>query len=186
MKPCLVTRTGKIVDILNPDPDSFTLFDIAHGLARAMRWGNQSDMSVAQHSVNVAWVVEQLGGTLPQQRSALFHDASEFLIADIPSPLKQLLPAYYDIENRLMTAIASKFFFEWPVPEIVAVADKMMLVTEAFKFMHRSAHHCISPEYGFPADAERFKVPYWGWAHEPLCAYDAADLWLRHEERLAI
>lgn len=184
MIPAIATRGGRLIDLMTPNPEDFDLNDIAMGLGRAMRWGNQSDMSVAQHSVNVALVVEALGGDKRAQRTGLFHDASEFLIADIPRPMKQLLPEYYSVENNIMLAIATKFDFDWPCPKIIKQADEMMLVTEARALMHKNIIPALVPEYGFPPNLDDFTVPKGRWVDTPLDRDDAAALWLGHEHRL--
>lgn len=178
MKPSLATRSGKLISLFDPNPDHFTLQDIAWGLARAMRFAGQIDMTVAQHSVNVRLVVETLGGDRAAQKAALFHDASEFLISDIPRPLKQLLPQYYEVEDKVMQAIAIKFDFQWPLPPVVKKADEMMLVTEARRFLHPDVQYAISPEYGFPADLDAHTVPPGEWLDMPLGHSGAAKLWL--------
>ena len=49
--------------------------------------------------------------------TALMHDASEAYLVDIPRPIKPLLHGYYELEDKLMTAIADKFKFTWPMPK---------------------------------------------------------------------
>ncbi len=114
---------------LDPNPDDLTIEDIAHALSRVSRFGGHTlgsvGYSVAQHCVLVAQIVP------PEfQLCALMHDAAEFCMGDIPSPIKKFFPDYLAAEDRLMRCIADKFCFQWPMPECVRRADKIMLATE--------------------------------------------------------
>lgn len=180
MRTCLATRSGRLLDFLNPHPDDILLDDIAQGLGRELRYAGQIDMSVAQHSVNVKLVTEALGGSLRDQRTALFHDASEFILRDVARPLKVKMPTYYEYENALMRGIASKFDFDWPVPEIVKEADTYMLVTEAREYLHPDARWAIHPDYGFPADINAYTVPKGRWIDTVLGRDAAIALFLDH------
>lgn len=180
MKTCLATRSGKLLDFVNPNPDHILLEDIAQGLARELRYAGQMDMSVAQHSVNVKLVTEALGGSIRDQRTALFHDASEFILRDVARPLKVKMPPYYEFENSLMAAIATKFDFDWPCPDVVKEADTYMLVTEAREHLHPDARWAINAEYGFPADIDKYTVPKGRWLDGILDRDAAAILFLEH------
>ncbi len=55
------------------------------------------------------------------------HDASEAYLLDIPRPIKNKLSNYKEIEDNLMSLIASKFGFEYPLfPEVKAIDDLML------------------------------------------------------------
>ena len=54
---------------------------------------------------------------------ALFHDASEAYMCDMPSPLKKLCPDYKVIEARVSKAIAERFGLMFPWPDNVIQAD---------------------------------------------------------------
>lgn len=186
MKASVATRDGTLIDLHDPKPSDFNIETIAAGLARAMRWSNQSDMSVAQHSVNVCAYVQRQGVHRRVERAALMHDASEFLIADLARPFKQLLPEYYVIENAMMMAIAERFDFDWPPPPIVKKADEILLVTEARRFMHPNITPFLSPDYGFPANLDEFTLPVDLWYAEPLGRDEAAELFLQYAAQVGI
>jgi hypothetical protein len=48
---CMITVSGIVVDLFNPDPDTLLISDIAHGLANNCRWNGHTKhfWSVAQH-----------------------------------------------------------------------------------------------------------------------------------------
>lgn len=118
---------GGRVDLLEPRPEQFAIEDIAIGLSRTPRFNGHTERfySVAQHSLLASELV------YPEHAlAALLHDASEAYMADVNRPLKDLLLNYREIESRLMTAIAERFGFAWPLPPAVKQIDDRLLVTE--------------------------------------------------------
>lgn len=124
---CIRTFTGKYVNVFEPISEMFDIEDIAHALSNQCRFGGHLPeyYSVAQHCVLVASVV-------PEQYAlqGLLHDASEAYLLDVPRPIKQGLTNYKEIENGLMTVLAERFRFQWPLNEHVKKADEEMLQLE--------------------------------------------------------
>lgn len=110
---------GKRISLVEPDPGQIFITDIAHALAHTCRWAGWTRVfySTAEHSVEVARALP------PEKRLAgLIHDAQEFVVGDLVAPLKELLPGYRAIEDRLQLAIFTKYRVAWPVdPEVHAV-----------------------------------------------------------------
>lgn len=124
---CIRTFTGKYFNPCEPNSELICIEDIAHALSMQPRFGGHLPVfySVAQHCVQVCWSV------WPEIRlSALLHDASEAYLIDVPRPVKDQLPNYREIEDRLMHVISWKFGFEWPMHEAVKGADEMALRNE--------------------------------------------------------
>jgi hypothetical protein len=110
----IVTSSGRLLDVFAPDPRSFDIADIALGLSREGRWANQTrwPYSVAQHSVLVSQVCPTL--------QALFHDAHETYLRDMPLPIKShpAFTFYREVEDRLMAAV-----LRWiGAPEVLTAA----------------------------------------------------------------
>lgn len=108
--------SGRRLDLLDPSPLDVELPDIAHGLARVARWNGQTGgdyaFSVAQHSILVLEIALALDPALSDaaQLHALLHDAPEYVMGDIISPLKAAMGGdYKDLENRLLGAIHIRF-----------------------------------------------------------------------------
>ncbi len=124
---CIRTFTGKYINVFEPDPELICIEDIAHALSMQPRFGGHLPefYSVAQHS----WLVSV---KCPKELwlTGLMHDAGEPYLIDVPSPVKARLTNYKEIEDRLMKAIAEKFGFEWPLPDLVKQADRFMLEFE--------------------------------------------------------
>ena len=108
--------SGRRLDLLDPTAVDIEIEDIAHGLAFVARWNGQTRgdyaYSVAEHSL----LVEDIFGRImpkanPAQRlTALLHDAPEYVIGDMISPVKAAVgPGYGELEKRLSAAIHIRF-----------------------------------------------------------------------------
>lgn len=108
--------SGRRLDLLDPTPFDIEVEDIAHGLAFVARWNGQTKgdfaYSVAEHSL----LVEELFGRMQPKApakwrlAALLHDAPEYVIGDMISPVKASLgPDYGKLDARLTAAIHIKF-----------------------------------------------------------------------------
>lgn len=125
----LATSSGRVINLLDPDPDSFTIEDIAGNLSKLCRFNGQLKQfySVAQHSMYVAELVPE-----PFKLQALLHDATEAYVCDVPTPLKAMLGrTYRDIEDRIAVAIGKRFGVELlNLHPTVKAADRVMLLSE--------------------------------------------------------
>jgi hypothetical protein len=146
MKNVMETVSGKFIDVTNPDPKDIILEDIAWALSRIPRFCGASisyiPYSVAQHSVNVAkYVAREYPNDSQLIACALFHDAHEYIIGDIPSPVKHLPyvhAAILEVENRIDAAIREAFGIKHK-PEydkIIKAADMRARKIEAYTFMY--------------------------------------------------
>lgn len=108
--------SGRRLDLLDPTPVDIEIEDIAHGLAFVARWNGQTKgdyaYSVAEHSL----LVEEIFGRMcpnakPHERlTALLHDAPEYVIGDMISPVKAAVgPDYEELDKRLTSAIHIRF-----------------------------------------------------------------------------
>lgn len=126
------TYTGLYVNVFEPTSEMLCIQDIAWALSKQPRFGGHLpvDYSVGMHCLNACDLVSPKFGL-----SALMHDASEAYLLDIPSPIKGELVQYKSIELNLMRAISSKFKFEFPLPDEVKEADKILLEAEWNRLM---------------------------------------------------
>lgn len=123
----LQTLTGGRFYPDDPQPKDIRIEDIAGALGRLCRYGGHClrFYSVAEHCVHIARAAP------PEHRlAALMHDASEAYLVDIPRPVKPYLNGYYDLEDRIMTVIAARFRFAWPMPPEVKHLDNAILADE--------------------------------------------------------
>jgi uncharacterized protein len=108
--------SGRRLDVLDPSPLDVEIEDIAHGLARVARWNGQTRgehiFSVAQHSLLVEAINTHLEPEMsaPWRLMTLLHDAPEYVIGDIISPVKAAVgESYKSVELRLLAAIHIRF-----------------------------------------------------------------------------
>jgi len=124
---CIRTFHGHYINPCEPDSEMISIGDIAHALSMQSRFGGHLPVfySVAQHCVLACEYVPD-----EHKLATLLHDASETYLIDVPRPVKRQLPNYKEVEDNLMTVIASKFGFQWPLHESVKHADETMLRLE--------------------------------------------------------
>ncbi len=137
--------SGALVDLDNFTKDSFCLNDIAHHLAKIQRYNGalpiDTTYSVGEHCINLAlYFMEH--GIYQQARLALIHDASEAMMADIPSYLKNYLKDYKNIERLVESVIYTKYLGKINISDIdiVKEADKRIVIDEVEHIMPRKAH----------------------------------------------
>lgn len=145
-RPYVLLPSGKIIDLVDPDPDSWTDEDLALGLSRTYRWGGHSGwerpLSVAQHSLSVLAVREQAQALSPQLALyELLHDAEEGLLGfDCISPLKAYLgDPFRELCQRLTTAIAMRYRLPALTPAehiLHKQADRHAAANEALHVVH--------------------------------------------------
>ena len=133
--------SGRRLDLLDPTPVDIEIEDIAHGLAFVARWNGQTrgdwPYSVAEHSLLVEEIFARQGGTDPRWRlAALLHDAPEYVIGDMISPVKASVgPGYGEMDLRLTAAVHLRFGLPAVLPvavkKAIKVADKVSAWAEA-------------------------------------------------------
>lgn len=144
MNPFVVTRYGHQVNFLKPQVSEIDIRDIVHTLSRIVRFNGHTikPYFVAQH-------VCLCSDAAPKEckREAFAHDFSEYVLSDIASPLKGLLPQYVEIETRLEKVLARKFHYRYPYPSGVKDVDMQLLVTEMKCLTYRTdwKHYPFTP-----------------------------------------
>ncbi len=133
------THSGCRVDLLKPDIGEICIEDIAYSLARICRFGGHVNRfySVADHSLHVEDLLENMTDDWDILFQGLMHDASEAYVIDLPKPLKDLVPEYKEIEDIVEAAVWEKFNIS-PKDPIVKKADLKACSTEAEQLMFRT------------------------------------------------
>ena len=123
--------SGRRLDLLDPTPMDIEIEDIAHGLAFVARWNGQTfgdfPYSVAEHSLLVEQIYARINPKAPVKwrLAALLHDAPEYVIGDMISPVKAAVgPSYGVLDDRLAAAIHIRFGLPAQVPVAVKKAIK--------------------------------------------------------------
>lgn len=168
-------NTGDLLDLMHPELTNFRMDMVARALSNICRFAGQvkpgTFYSVAEHSVYVSLLAEELGGD-PWQ--ALWHDASEGLgMNDVVSPLKSVLHLYNHIEDGVMAEVGKQFRFPWPKTDEVDLADRLMcqvegraivpgwrydVPSEHFERLQRKAPVCLVPELAYQLFIMRLKA----------------------------
>lgn len=115
------------------DGEKLTIEGIAHALSNICRFGGHCNQfySVAQHSVLASQNVSDGCAW-----DALFHDATEAILTDIPTPLKRLLNDYKKIEHGFNRLVLDELGVVYPFKDEVKHADLRMLATERRDLMN--------------------------------------------------
>jgi uncharacterized protein len=148
--------SGRRLDLLDPTPVDIEIEDIAHGLAFVARWNGQTQgdwpYSVAEHSLLVEEIFAATDPDAPPKwrLAALLHDAPEYVIGDMISPVKAAVgPGYGALDERLAAAVHIRFGLPATIPpkvkKAIKLADRLSAWLEATQIA------------GFtPAEADRF------------------------------
>jgi uncharacterized protein len=134
--------SGRRLDLLDPTPMDIEIEDIAHGLAFVARWNGQTrgdwPYSVAEHSLLVEEIFGRQSPALAARwrLAALLHDAPEYVIGDMISPVKAAVgPAYGELDARLASAVHLRFglpaVLPTPIKKAIKAADKVSAWLEA-------------------------------------------------------
>ena len=136
--------SGRRLDLLDPSALDIEIEDIAHGLSFLARWNGQTKgnhgYSVAEHSLLVEEIFNDLNPKIDPKwkMAALLHDAAEYVIGDLISPVKSSVGESYELlEKRLMMAIYQRFGIVGKIPRTIQkkikLADKYSAWLEAIK-----------------------------------------------------
>jgi 5'-deoxynucleotidase YfbR-like HD superfamily hydrolase len=134
--------SGRRLDLLDPSPFDIEIEDVAHGLARVARWNGQTAgdhvFSVAQHSLLVEAIANEMTPGLSDaaRLTVLLHDAAEYVIGDVITPLKSVIgEAYAAVEARLRAAVHLRVGLPAEPPadlaRLIKRADKVAAYLEA-------------------------------------------------------
>lgn len=173
------TLTGEI-DFDHPEHYTYPIEDIAAGLAKQCRYNGQFRgwYSVAQHSVILSYLVEPA-----HAKEAMLHDASEAFIGDMIRPVKNILPDFREIENRIQKAIHTAHGLPFPISDHVKDFDNRLLVTEM-----KHLDMCSPEEFGLDSSLafemnDNVIASQWPWSYAEQKFLERWDI-LLYENRL--
>lgn len=120
--------------------ESFSVVDLFFAMSWQRRWSGRKTpkwMNVLHHSIDCAKLVKEMGGSNYEIHYALFHDAAEAILGDIPGPVKTHIPDFKKYENMVLREIFACVEEELgidlpfgPKPELVSVADYECCIAE--------------------------------------------------------
>ncbi|QIK39989.1 HD family hydrolase [Pontivivens nitratireducens] len=164
--------SGRRLDLLDPSPLDVEIEDIAHGLAFVARWNGQTrgewPYSVAEHSLLVDDLFHEMNPKSPARwrLAALLHDAPEYVIGDMISPVKSAVgPGYKAMDMRLTAAVHQRFGLPPVIPMTVKQrikrADRISAWAEAVRiagFTKAEANRLFGAPRHKPAEAIRIDL----------------------------
>jgi hypothetical protein len=144
---------GGHFDFLEPEKSVYAVEDIARGLSHTARFSGQTQRPyyVSQHSIIVSKIV-------PEEFAleGLMHDAMESFMADIPSPLKKLLPGYIELEKRAEADMCKRFGMKFPFHPSIKEADIRVFLAE-----RRDMQPCVTEKCYEGYEAYPNKIIAW-------------------------
>ena len=157
MKPARAWQrmlSGRRLDLLDPTPVDIEIQDIAHGLSFVARWNGQTNgdfpYSVAEHSLLVERIFSELNPNSNSEArlAALLHDAPEYVLGDLISPVKAAVGyGYENLDDKLTAAIHRRFGLPTKVsPHLkkkIKKADKVSAWLEAMEIAGFSKHEAV-------------------------------------------
>jgi len=138
MRNIIKTHSGRWITPWELKAEDVNLEDIAYALAKLCRFTGHCKVfySVAQHSVLVSNIVEQLGGTKNEIIAGLYHDAAEAYVGDLNSPTKVKVGAsYIDLEDAALPAIQEALNIDSFNLDVVHRADQIAFEYEFFALL---------------------------------------------------
>jgi len=116
--------------------NAISLYDIAHALSGTNRFGGHttSFYSVASHSIWCCKTALDTYGNLNLALYLLMHDAAEAYLGDMPTPIKDILPSFSELEDKWLSVIHKILEVPWLCIKEMEQAhyiDNLALLTEA-------------------------------------------------------
>lgn len=145
VEPTTRTYRGRLVRPFDLRPDDVDLIDIAHHLSKMCRFGGAVEgddtiYSVAEHAVRVSIAVEDEARRLLMTEAeildlaehGLHHDDEEFVLPDLPGPIKHHPEMYFYREagKRAQRVICGVLGLAPDEPPLVKEVDRRMCATE--------------------------------------------------------
>ncbi len=127
---------GQMVNPFIPESVHLSPEQIALSLSREFRFWNQTTLSVAEHCVNMANVLQKGFPDRPELAQwAMFHELGEVTLGDTPTPIKDVVVGIRENENKLLARFANENNIVDTMPLEVHFLDKQMMITEALAYM---------------------------------------------------
>jgi hypothetical protein len=164
----------------------FTIPAMARALSNTARFGGNTywRYSVAQHSVLVSEIMEQMGVGHPLE--GLLHDGVEHVLSDIPSPYKHMeqLEGYKSVEQWLDFHLRGQYGLPVQPSKEMKWADSVALFIEAWYLIpERGRELTFAPGHGL-AKAEADNLINAGWRPYYMHERTAEKMFIERYEEL--
>jgi len=153
---------GKMFDFARPDLAEYTIEDVARVLAKKGRFGDHTEdfLSIAEHCCRAHDLYPR------NRKGALMHDAPEFVMGDLITPLKVDCQTFKATEALVMADMEFRFEFKEPDALTFKLVDTILFHQEE-TFLYRKFNaekvydfnvpiECWSPEKAEAEFLDRF------------------------------
>lgn len=141
----MITVSGKLINLFDPDPNMIDINDIAHGLSNTCRWNGHTGefFSVAQHVVLGVEVCKR-----ERRPQWVLHDSEETYFGDVIKPLKNMFPEIEKASITMRKLIYKQLGVEYIYDEEIERVDAYMLDWDYNTLIGKNFErgHCWSPE----------------------------------------
>lgn len=143
------TLSGEEMFPTKPESKKIHIRDVAHTLSMICRFNGhlKEFYSVGEHSLLVETLL-YLRGHPPRIRLlGLTHDVTEYLVGDIISPIKKLVPKVKDLEEEIAPTLFQGLGIPKPTEsemEPVHEADRDVMMFEKIELLHPNSHHTVT------------------------------------------
>lgn len=157
-RPVIYLQSGVSLNIVDFCSEHVRLQDIIESLSKQCRYmGHCSRFySVAEHSVTCMRMAEQVYGEGSLEACcALLHDAHEAYIMDFPTPHKEAIPGYREVEGAVEKIVRQHLHLPrplHPVWDAVKELDTELLHMEASVLFDPPPPWAREPSGVFPLD----------------------------------
>lgn len=135
--PSIRLQSGGWYDFEKPEESDYSERDIAYALSKIARMNGHNlnharGYPVAQH----CYIGSLYAKDCVEAFEFLMHDAPEFVMGDMTTPLKQLCPDYQYYYHLCEADMARRYRLPYPMTRGAKVIDMRMFATEARDMMH--------------------------------------------------
>jgi len=133
-KAIMTTASGRIIDFENPGDLDVCEHDIFHAHSNICRYNGTRRVMLLEHDALVTILVRNLGAVYSDfnpwphpgirvEGLVAMHDFVEYIVGDVVTGLKQMLPAYQVIEAAFSNRLWDHFGYRYPTLEEQACID---------------------------------------------------------------
>lgn len=127
---------GDLVNPFQPELMHLEAHQVALSLGREFRFWNQTEITVAEHCVNMAQYFQEKHPNQPEfAKWAMIHEIGEVTLGDTATPIKDIVPGIRRNEDKLLAKYAKEQGLSPKMPKEVHIIDKRMMITEAHAYM---------------------------------------------------
>ncbi len=149
------------IDLREIEKYEFKITDLFRPMSFLNRYGGHTfrPLSVLEHTYKLSLAPAVQDANL--ERAALAHDCSEGLMVDLPRPIKNELPDYVTLEERIQRHLFNQWGIPWSEMEELAQFDSRICQDETTQLRPNHGGYGMEP-LGVSFDLHS-NVPWYAW-----------------------